>query len=156
MRVSEMRPIEREPLLHIAQNMRPWDRVEIMATRPNEDLEGMCDGILAMSEFAGIAWRDGKPIAAIGAMSFWHGVWHPWCFGTEAFRTVSILLTRFGQRAIIPAVKAQGGRRMEVRSIEGHLDAQAWLERAFGATREATHPAFGKGGETFHTYSVVF
>jgi len=146
--------LEMVALRHVAQNMRDWDRREIFATRWNDNPDDLAATIMKLPGPAWLAWRDGQPVAAIGALECWPGVWSPWCFGTHHFGQVALLLTRLGKRAIIPLVRARGGHRLEVKSLDGHVDAQAWLERAFGFRHEAAHPGYGRGGETFHTYAM--
>ena len=45
-----------------------------------------------------------------------------------------------------------GAHRLECRSMEGHVEAQRWLE-TIGATREATLHGYGREGEDFHVYT---
>lgn len=137
----------------ITWNLREWDRREIFATRWSDDPDDLAMAALQLPEVAWVAWRDGEPVAAIGAMPAHPTMWSPWCFGTDRFGQVGLLLTRLARRVIIPVMAAAAPRvRAEVKSLDGHLDAQRWLERTFGARREATHHGYGKGGETFHTY----
>lgn len=46
---------------------------------------------------------------------------------------------------------SNGAHRLECRSMDGHTEAQAWLE-CLGAHREGTLKAYGSGGEDFHCY----
>lgn len=147
-----------EGLRHVAHHMREWDRIEVFARRWDDDPETIVRDVLIGVE-AGFCWwvarLGGVPVSAIGAILIGPGVWAPWCIGTEDFPRAALTLTRLARRVIMPAVRNAGGHRMEVQSIEGHVDAQRWLERAFGAEREGTHPKRGKGGETFHTYGLT-
>jgi hypothetical protein len=143
-----------EGLRHVARHMREWDRREIFARRWSDDPESIVRDVTQAGFPWWVAYVDGEPVSAIGAMHGTPGAWFPWCFGTEGFAMSALALTRLARRVIMPAVRNSGGHRMEVKSIDGHTDAQRWLERSFGARREGTHPRAGKGGETFHTYGL--
>lgn len=147
-------PLDAGALETVVSGMRTWDRHEIFATRREGDDAFVAD-IVACDGPKWIAWLDGVPVAAIGAVPMWPGVWSPWCFGTDKFPQASLLLTRLAKRVIIPGLRALGAHRLQVKSIEGHHDAQAWLMRCFGCHLEATHPRLGRNGETFHTF-VLF
>lgn len=141
-------------ILHVARHMREWDRREIFATRWSDEPEGVVASVQAGRGPSWVARYRGEPAAACGIMALWPGVWAPWCFGTDKFPRVARLLTRLGKEAIMPAVRNANGHRLEVKSMDGHTDAHRWLEVCFGAEREATHPGYGRNGETFHTYVV--
>lgn len=141
-----------EALLHIAANMREWDRREIFATRWDDDPRGLVAACLSCPATGWLAWHDGAPVAAIGAVPICPGVWSMWCFGTDDFPQVGLGLTKHAKRFIIPMV-AHSGHRAEALSMDGHYDAHRWME-SFGLHREATHPGRGRGGETFHTYAT--
>lgn len=141
-------------LEHVACHMREWDRLEIFARRWSDDPNEIVLDVQRAGFPWWIAYVDDAPVSAIGAMQGTPRVWHPWCFGTKDFPRTALALTRHAKRVIIPAVRNAGGHRMEVQSVDGHLDAQRWLDRSFGARREGTHPKRGKGGETFHTYGL--
>lgn len=145
-------------LRHVAHHMREWDRIEVFARRWSDDPESIVADVLHGGGLGFCWWvaRVGDvPASAIGAIQVSPCVWAPWCIGTEDFARTALTLTRLAKRVIMPAVRNAGGHRMEVQSIEGHVDAQRWLERSFGARREGSHPRRGKGGETFHTYGVT-
>lgn len=141
-------------ILAVAQNMREWDKREIYATRWSDEPEGIVASVIAGHGPNWVARHHDVPVAACGIVALWPGVWAPWCFGTEQFPKVARLLTRLGKEAIMPAVRNANGHRLEVKTMDGHTDAQRWLEVCFGAVREATHPGYGRNGETFHTYVV--
>lgn len=141
-------------ILHVARNMREWDRREIYATRWSDEPEGIVATVVAGGGPSWVARHKGVPAAACGIVALWPGVWSPWAFGTADFPKVARLLTRLGRRAILPAVRNASGHRLEVKSMDGHTDAHRWMKACFGAEREATHPGYGRGGETFHTYVV--
>lgn len=154
---TRLTPLDPRHLRYVLANLREWDRREIFANRWDDDIERLGGELCAMTARGDnkgmVVWHGAEPVAAIGAMEFWPGVWSPWCFGTSEFHRAALLLTRTGKQ-IVRAVRNCGGHRLEVKSLDGHTDAQRWLEISFGATREATHPGYGRGGETFHTYVV--
>src|SRR3546814_13479854 len=74
-------------------------------------------------------------------------------FATNEISNIGLGLTKFVARRMIPGLLDQGAHRLEARSMDGHVDAQSWLE-TFGAAREATLYGYGRGGEDFHVYVV--
>src|SRR3546814_8852990 len=67
----------------------------------------------------------------------WPGVWSMFMFATNEISNIGLGLTKFVARRMIPGLLDQGAHRLEARSMDGHVDAQSWLE-TFGAAREAT------------------
>lgn len=141
-----------DDVLHVVEGMRPADKAEIFATQYTDDPKAFARQIMAVGGLKWLAWVDDEPVAAIGCAPMWPGVATPWCFGTDKFAHAALLLTRLGKRVIIPTAQASGIHRLEVKSQEGHTDAQGWLSRVFGCSREATHKGYGRDGSTFHTY----
>lgn len=141
-------------LYTIAENMREWDRREIFATRWSDDPSELARDTMAVSyEFGWIASRDNRPIAAVGAVPLHTGVWSVWMYATNEFPRVGLGLSRFVVRCMKPALQGMA-HRAECRSMDGHEDAQKWLE-FIGFKRESSIPKYGRGGETFHLYSIV-
>jgi hypothetical protein len=140
-------------LLYVADNMRDIDKKEVYATRWDENPATLVDSILSNGRFGWVAGgEDGIPIAAFGAVPMWPGVWQVWMFATDRWPEVSVGVTKFIKRIMIPSVKSSDWHRAECRSIEGHDVAHRWLEM-LGATREGALPYFGKNKDTFHVYS---
>jgi hypothetical protein len=152
--MDNLRADDHEGVLHVARNMREWDRREIYATRWSDAPEDLAEDIRALRSAFWVAYWNDVPAAAIGVVPVRPKVWSPWCFGTEDFPRVVLGLTKLAKRGIVRSVRYAGGHRMEVKSLDGHTDAQRWLVKCFGAAREGTHPGYGKNGETFHTYGV--
>jgi hypothetical protein len=130
--------------------MREWDRKEIYATRWTDQPEELARACMVSQDLAFTVWLD-EPVSCFGALPIWPGVASVWCFGTERFNECGLFLTRFMQKHWIPLLKEAGFHRAQCASIEGHLDAQKWLE-ALGAERESTQKSFGKNKETFYVY----
>jgi len=144
-------PEDMEAVRHIANNLREWDRKEIFACFWEDDPEELVRRTFFCPEAAWVAYHDGVPAAVIGTLPILPSVWSSFAFGTDDFRNVGLLLTRHTHKFIIPMLK-RVAVRVECLSIEGHHEAHRWLE-SFGMVREATHPAKGRSGETFHTYA---
>jgi hypothetical protein len=140
-------------LLYIADNMRDIDKKEVYATRWDDSPDGLVDSIMSGGEFGWVVGGDdGIPIAAFGAIPTWEGVWQVWMFSTDRWNEVSLTVTKFIRRVMIPSIVDAGWQRAECRSIGGHDVAHRWLEM-LGASREHTLHYFGKNGDTFHLYS---
>lgn len=144
-------PLSHNDVLYVAQRMREWDRREIYATQWTDDPVDLTATVMACGTFSWVCGLD-RPIAALGALPIWPGVWSVWMFGTDEVPRIGLSLTRFARRSMMAALLESGAHRAECRSIEGHEDAQKWLE-SLGARREATHRMAGRNGETFHTYA---
>ena len=141
-------------VLFVAQRMRAWDRREIFACRWDDDPEALAqDTVRALAR--GLAWcahLEQTPVAVVGAVPCWPGVWQVAAFATDAFPRVALPLTRFIRCTLIPTLYEMGAHRAECRSLEGHMAAHRWL-MALGARREAVHPEYGRAGETFVTFA---
>ena len=143
-------PATYDAALYVAANMRAADAEEIFATRWVEDRQALAREVAARPDFAWVAGA-GEPIACIGVLQVWPRVWEAWMFATDRFPAIGFPLTRWVQRAMMPAVAGAGAHRVHCHSIEGHHEAHRWLE-ALGAVRESSKPFFGRNGETFHVY----
>ena len=149
MKLSRLTP---EALREVAENMREWDRKEIFATRWEDSVDDLVRDAMACYDFGWIASHNDKPVCAIGGAPVHPGVWSVWMFATPEFDKIKYSLSRFALRQMKP-VLLELGNRVECRSMEGHTDAQLWLE-FLGMTRESVIPHYGKGGETFFLYSI--
>ena len=145
---------QKEPELvsYVARNMREWDRREIFATRVDDDPENLVHDVARCGPITWVAGRDSDPIAAFGCAPLWPGVWSMWLFATDKFGDIGISMTRLVTKAIVPMMIEAGAHRLEARSMEGHTDAQRWLE-VIGARREGTLARYGRNKEDFHVYA---
>jgi len=136
-------------VLHIAQNMREWDAKEIYANR----FEDSPEAISAIAAETLYSWTLGldEPIAFVGAYPMWPKVWNVWMFATPRVKEIGLPMTQWVLKTFNRGIARSGAHRVECKSMEGHTEAHRWLE-ALGAEREAAHPYYGKGGETFYTY----
>jgi hypothetical protein len=136
----------------IAENMREWDRKEIFATRWDDDVDSLVRDAMACFDFGWVASHEGEPICAIGGAPQHPGVWSVWMFATPEFDKVKYGISRFALRRMKPVLLSVANR-IECRSMEGHEDAQKWLE-FLGMKRESVLPYYGKDGQTFFIYSI--
>lgn len=140
-----------EDVLKIARNMRKRDREEIYATRFGENPEQVTAEVVASGAFRWAAYIEGKPVAAIGAVPRWPGVWTVWAFGTADWSKVTLALTRHVRRFMMPAIFHSGAHRVDCMALAKHTDARRWLE-ALGAEPETTLDNWGRNGEKFVCY----
>ncbi len=146
-----------DTVYRVALNMRDEDFREISATKWVDTKEELArDMAVDCSK-----WRSGlyvagveKPIAIVGVIPIWPGVWSAMMFATDDFLQIGKDLTKFSYRRIMPSVFKAAPKRIECRSIDGHVTAQKWIE-FMGMKYETTNKNFGKGGEDFHTYAWV-
>lgn len=145
--------VDRHPelIMPVVRDMREWDRIEIFATQPDDDLDRFAALIPYMGPAAWVAGLEYEPIAVFGAFERFPGMWDMWLFATDSLNKIGKSMTSSVRRVIVPELFAAGARRLECKSMEGHVQAQSWLS-LIGARREASHPEYGRGGETFHTY----
>lgn len=146
-----LRPLTLDAARYVARRMRALDAEEIYATRYDEDPDDLAASTAARGPFSWAAGADGEPIACIGAVELWPGMWEAWMYATDRFDKVGKPLTRFVRRAMIPGLLQLGAHRVQCHSIEGHDVAHRWLE-ALGAKHETTVPRLGKAGQAFRLY----
>lgn len=146
-----LEPLSLEPVAYVIGAMRDWDRREIYATRNDSDDTLLAQHVLRTGPISWVAGED-LPIACFGCAPLWSGVYSMWFFATDSLDKIGLSVTRMIIRSIVPMMWDLGAHRLECRSMDGHLEAQRWLE-TLGATREGTLKAYGRGGEDFHTYT---
>jgi hypothetical protein len=140
-----------ELALPVIRGMREWDRAEIFAMQPDDDLTRFTEMVQAFGPAAWISGVGYEPIACFGAYQAFPGLFEMWMFATDNINSIGKSMTKAVRDVIVPHLFACGARRLECRSMEGHVEAQRWLETV-GARRESSAPEFGRGGQTFHTY----
>lgn len=144
-------PLTYENALDVARNMRDADKREIYATRWTESPEDLASDCLRLPDFAWTFHLGEKPVCAMGAFPSHPGCWSVWMFATNEFRKISIYVTKFALRVMMPALMQAGARRAHCLSIEGHHDAHRWL-LLLGAKPESRLHEFGRNGEDFHFF----
>jgi hypothetical protein len=139
-------------LYHIASNLRARDREEIFATRYTDDPDDLAKDTFNSGDFQWIAYHRETPVASIGAVPVWPGVWSVWAYGTDDWPKVALTLSKHAVRFMRPGMINAGGRRAQCHALQKHTQARKWLER-MGFRAEATLDNFGKNGQTFVLYS---
>jgi hypothetical protein len=140
-------------LLYIARNMRDADKEEIYATRWSDSPNQLVDDCMTVAalptSFTVICGLD-KPIAVLGAIEPWPGVWEVWLFATDDFRKIAFSMTKYVRKVFIPVLLERGMHRAQCRSIASHTGNHEWLYN-MGARQDATRPyrGWGKNGEDF-------
>ncbi len=145
-------PLTERSVGAVARAMRAADRHEVFATRFDDDPNALARDLVAVSRLGAVVAHDGRPIAAMGAVECWPGMWSVWMIATDAWPLVARVATRWARLAITSVLPAAGAYRCECRSIDGHETAHRWL-RHLGAQAEAVHPGYGRNRETFITFA---
>lgn len=148
-----MQPLRFATVEAIARDMRTADAREIWATRANEDPTALGRDVVRWSRIGAVAEaRDGTPVAAIGAVEGWPGVWQVWMFATARWPEVALATTRWARRVLMPGLIAEGAHRAECRSLAANEASHRWL-MSLGARAEARHAGYGKNREDFITFA---
>lgn len=145
-----------DDLRHIVENMRANDWREISACRWDDDKERFLYDFhhrLQCGAVWWLAWLDERPVAVVGVMPCWPGVWSALMFATDEFPLIAKRLTRAIAKSIIPTLAEAGGfHRVSCNSIADYPEVHRWL-RSLGAKEEALIPGHGKNQEDFITFS---
>jgi hypothetical protein len=151
--VIELKP---EPdfndVLFVAERMRACDQEEIYSQRWSDDPAMIAQEVMLSGAFRWGAYKNGVPIAMIGAFPKWPGVWSVWSFGTDRWPEVVKTLASHVQRFMLPALENHGAIRAECHAMASNKPACRWLT-FLGAKAEATLDNYGKNGQTFVCYS---
>lgn len=140
---------------YIAAHVREQDRQELWCQLP----EGASSYEVAMHSLSGAmhaytATYRGNPTAAFGfsPTSLCGSVYSAWLWGTENVPKVVPRIGRYSWTIVAPMLVKDGVRRLEVRSIAGHLEAHRWLA-GLGAQHEAKLIDYGRNGEAFELFA---
>ena len=151
----EIKPAALRDVCFVAAHMREADRREALCqVAPGTSMLEIAAASHGGSGLVYCAWYRGSPVAAFGAAPASHAgtVWSAWLFGTKKLARAIPEIGRFGLGTLSIRLIEEGVRRLEVRSIDGHDIAHAWLAR-LGARREARMHDYGRGGEAFTLWS---
>lgn len=139
-------------ILTVARNMREWDRREIFSmgvVRTPEDLSEHC----LRSFYKGVLRTD-HPVAAFGFSGNWDGYCQAWMFAAPDWAAGALALTKYARRSILPWLFFEAGiRRIEARSMVGHVQAQKWM-RILGATELCKLRDYGLNGEDYLLFEL--
>lgn len=138
-------------LMHVAERLRAADKEEVFATHWDDNPAGLVARTIQAGDFQWVAELDGEPVASIGAMPVWPGVWQVWAFGTDDFTKVARTLTKHVKRFMYPALERTSAHRIQCFAMKSHTEACRWLE-FLGAEAEATLPNFGRDRQEFVLY----
>lgn len=137
-------------VLHVAHNMREWDRKEIFACMFDDSVDTLAMSVVS-SQYSFVLGNT-EPIAVMWSACIRPGVWSIGMFATEKIGEIGLGLNRFAKRVFIRGLVESGAHRAEAKTMDGHYDAKNWMVK-LGAEYEATHPFFGRNGEKFHTFA---
>lgn len=141
-----------EPLEHIIHNLRAQDREEAFCQKAYDDPARLTRELFfGAGGMVWIAYSHNEPVAVVGALEIWPGVWSAWMLATDKFSKVGTLVTRFIRKRLIPTLNELGAHRCEARSLASHEEAHRWLE-SLGAVKEAELKRYGKNGQDFFVY----
>lgn len=155
MNSTKLTKLNKEDILYVANNMREMDRIEIFSGRWTDDIQDFADSIQTDNGFGFVAGIEGTPIAVFGAIPISPTLWNVYMFATDRFPEVSLTVTRFVKKVMIPSVEKMGMFRAECRSIDGHRSAHRWLS-VLGFKHEAVCELVGKDGQTFHLFAFTY
>jgi hypothetical protein len=145
----EVRPLSWDDALYVARHMRDADRRELYALRWDDRPETIAAAVMASPENGWVMALDGVPVAVVGALPMWPGVWSVYFFATPDLTKIQFSLTRHVKKVMMPALLEAGAHRVECHSLKGRDDTQAWL-RALGARQqEGELVDYGRNRETF-------
>jgi hypothetical protein len=145
-----MGPFRYEDCKYILMNLPPESAAEIAATRgagpevPTQ-IADMCE---IFKRYAAICYKNGEPVAIMGAIPCHAGVWTAYMLATTRMSEVVWTLTKWARRVFFPALRDLGAHRVEAQSIATYHKTHRWI-RAIGAKQEALIPRFGRNREDF-------
>jgi hypothetical protein len=134
----------------ILARLRPRDVVELCEY--GLDSEAAALAFASPAVLARIFLSDGEPAAVVTFHRLTPKALVVSLMATDDWHRVARALVRWGLREAKPALLAQGYARAECRTLEGHTDAIALLER-LGFELECRLPHFGASGAAFLQYA---
>lgn len=141
-------PLSEAALGYIAYNLRREDRQELAATMDEFDSSRIAWASARATMGFIAATDDGLPVAAVGAVLLWPGVYQVGMFATVLWPEVALGTTRHVKRWLMPAVREAGAHRVHAFSLATHHKAHRWVLR-LGARCEARLSGWGKNAEDF-------
>jgi len=140
--------IDEKATEYVARHMRQKDHDEVFACRWNDEVDRLVEDSCWFKELAWNAFYKDEPVAALGLSPVRPGVYTCWLYATDKFDKISISLTKFAKSVMIPAMIERHAHRVYCYSMEGHDQAQRWLDH-LGVKREHEAKGYGRAGETF-------
>lgn len=137
---------------YIVAHCRSRDRAEIDAVVGLEYALANLEAWLSAALVVRVFWHQSRPAAFVAVHYKTAKTVEMSMIATDAWHGVTLSVAKWAKRSCMPMLLEMGYRRAEVRSIDGHEDAQAFLEW-LGFTLECRCPEYGAGGETFLQYA---
>lgn len=147
-----MGPVQLGPIEYVLRFARERDRAEIEATVGFKAALDLCHAWSDQAVLLRMFEHHGHPAAFIAAHERNCSTVELSLVATDHWPHVALSVAKCARRDVMPALLAKGYRRAECRAIDGHPEAQAFLE-FLGFTLECRCPEFGRGGETFLQYA---
>lgn len=146
--------VDRSSLEYICLHLRERDKREIYGIRNHDNpirLAWEAHHMLTSQGRGKIAWHDGKPVAVLGFVESWPGMWDAIAFGTDEFPQVAFELMRYGRKEAAQILKDVGGRRLQADAHIENIDGHKFIE-ALGGKAEFDMRLFGKDGSTYRRF----
>lgn len=139
-------------ILHVCQNLRQMSKDEMFGTKDIEDPAKLAKELFNAPGFKWVFYNAGKPVALLGAINSWSGVYALFGIGTDDWQSVWREVTRVARRDMFDAVKATGAHRAHCMTLASHTDTHKWL-RLLGAKDKVVLNKYGKNGEDYVMFS---
>ena len=146
-KVELVRP-ELADVLHITRNLRERDRLEVFATRWDDDPELLAASAMEIPGSLWVAKKGDTPVAIFGARPMWPGVWCAYAFGTDHWPEVVLTMTRHIMRFIIPSLTPRA-HLVVAFCHEDHVSSIRWLRSMGAATVAPMLFEWGRERENF-------
>lgn len=153
MRVA-IKPVNLRDITYIGANLRPDDAKEVLCQCPAGTTGAAAAAAIfpaVPADWAWVATLDGNPACAFGFQPQTAAVWAAWAFGTARMPRVMPAVTRHFLEQEKRLLELGIGR-LEVRTLKGHIQAQAWLTR-LGCRYEADLPDHGINRQLFELWA---
>jgi hypothetical protein len=146
--------VDRSSLEYICLHLRERDQREIYSLRNHENpirLAWEAHHMLTTQGRGRIAWEDGKPVAVLGFVESWPGLWDAVAFGTNDFPKVALELMRYGRQEAKSILRDVGGRRLQADAHIDNTDGHKFIQ-ALGGAPEFDLRLYGKDGATYRRF----
>lgn len=146
--------IDRSSLEYICLHLRERDQREIYGLRSHDNpirLAYEAHYMLTSQGRGRIAWHEGKPVAVLGFVESWPGLWDAVSFGTDEFPKVAFELMRYGRQEARSILRDVGGRRLQADAHIDNTDGHKFIE-TLGGKAEYDMRLYGKDGSTYRRF----
>jgi len=153
--IVEIRAATLRDATWVAYHFNDDDWTEAACQLPDSVSKIDVGAALSTERYSYVAFLRGEPVFLFGFSPRSPVGMEVFGMGTDKSKRVIPVVTRWMREIRGPAFVADGYRWFEARSIATHTLAHGWLE-ALGATRCATLPEFGKDGEEFFLFRLLY